>query len=82
MSCICKALQEEKYIKVRRLIVELENLAMAGYADDEVIMAQKYDNGYIYQSVFSVAEYDGESAIGLVGNGLTDDRRCGKNGIS
>jgi hypothetical protein len=55
---------------------------MAGHADDEVIMAQKYDNGYIYQSVFSVAEYDGESAIGLVGNGLTDDRRCGKNGIS
>lgn len=69
-------------MKVKQLIAELENLVMTGHGDDDVVMAQKYDNGYIYQSVFSVTEYDGESVIGLVGNGLTDDRRCGKNGIS
>lgn len=62
-------------MKVRRLIVELENLAMAGHADDDVVMAQKYDNGYVYQNVFSVAEYDEDMAIGLIGRGMIDDRR-------
>ena len=69
-------------MKVKQLFEELTKLMTSGHADDDIVMAQKYDNGYIYQSVFSVTEYDGESVIGLVGNGLTDDRRCGKNGIS
>lgn len=62
-------------MKVKQLFEELTKLMTSGHGDDDVIMAQKYDNGYIYQNIFNVAEYDGEYAVGLVGKGLIEDRR-------
>lgn len=62
-------------MKVKQLIAELENLVMTGHGDDDVVMAQKYDNGYIYQNVFSIAKYDEDMAIGLIGHGMIEDRR-------
>lgn len=62
-------------MKVKHLIAELENLILTGHGDDDVIMAQKYDNGYIYQNIFTVVQYDGEYVVGLVGKGLIEDRR-------
>lgn len=75
MSCVCEAIQEEKYMKVKQLFEELTKLMTSGHANDDIVMAQKYDNGYVYQNVFSVAEYDEDMAIGLIGHGIIDDRR-------
>lgn len=62
-------------MKVKQLFEELTKLMASGHADDDIVMAQEYDNGYVYQSVVSVTEYDEDMAIGLVGHGLLDDRR-------
>ena len=62
-------------MKVKQLFEELTKLMTSGHTDDDIVMAQKYDNGYVYQSVFSVTEYDGESVIGLIGRGIIEDRR-------
>ena len=62
-------------MKVKQLFEELTRLMTSGHADDDIVMAQKYDNGYVYQSVFSVTEYDEDMAIGLIGRGMIDDRR-------
>lgn len=68
-------------MKVKHLIAKLENLISTGHGDDDVIMAQKYDNGYIYQNIFTVVQYDGEYAVGLVGKGLIEDRRDKEDGL-
>lgn len=68
-------------MKVKRLFEELTKLMTSGHADDDVILVQKYDNGYVYQNVFNVAEYDGEYAVGLVGKGLIEDRRDKEDGL-
>ncbi len=62
-------------MKVKQLFEELAKLMTSGHANDDIVMAQKYDNGYVYQNVFSVAEYDEDMAIGLIGYGIIDDRR-------
>ena len=45
MSCICKTLQEEKYMKVKQLFEELTRLMTSDHADDDIVMALEYDNG-------------------------------------
>ena len=62
-------------MKVKQLFEELTRLMTSGHADDDIVMALEYDNGYVYQNVFSVAEYDEDMAIGLVGHGMIEDRR-------
>lgn len=62
-------------MKVKHLITELEKLMADGHGDDDIIMAQSYANGYVYQNIFSTVEYNGERCIGLVGRGIIDDRR-------
>ena len=62
-------------MKVKQLFEELTHLMTSGHADDDVVMAQSYANGYVYQSIVSVAEYSEDLAIGLVGHGIIDDRR-------
>lgn len=68
-------------MKVKQLFEELTKLMTSGHADDDVILAQKYDNGYVYQNIFNVAKYDGEYAVGLVGKGLIEDRRDKEDGL-
>ena len=59
-------------MKVKQLFEELTRLMTSDHADDDIVMALEYDNGY---NVFSVAEYDEDMAIGLIGHGMIEDRR-------
>lgn len=60
---------------INQLIAELNTLSANGHGNDDIGIVLKDKTGYVYQNLFTVTHYKDEKLIGLIGNGLIDDRR-------
>lgn len=60
---------------INQLIAELNTLSANGHGNDDIGIVLNDKTGYAYQNLFAVAHYEDEKIVGLIGNGLIDDRR-------